>query len=155
MNIQTLIELDRKKSLETGDKLKRTVLGTLLDALQKVAKRAVPPRDSATDSEAINEAKRLIEGICQTREFLIKSGVTAADPRIIALDDEQSILHHYVPSQMVESEILTALKENAAITNKGQAMSHLKSNYAGRYDGKLAAQVVDEYLTTLTPPKKD
>lgn len=143
MTLVERIEVDRKKALEDGDKLKRTVLGTLLDAVQKIGKRAVPPRDT-TEAESIGAVKKMLEGIAETRSFLVKGNVEATDARHVVLNNEEIILSIYIPQQMTEEEISDALAGQPK--NKGACMAYLKQNFAGNYDGKLAAQIVDRFI---------
>ena len=60
------------------------------------------------------------------------------------LDAEIEILNRYLPKQMSADEIKAAVDHQTK--NKGALMKYLKDNFSGQYDGKVASQVVDEFL---------
>jgi len=66
---------------------------------------------------------------------------------------EIEILNKYVPSQLSETEIINICNEyiiGVNLLNKttmGDLMSYLKENYSGRYDGKLASQIIKKLLS--------
>jgi hypothetical protein len=61
-----------------------------------------------------------------------------------AVKREIMILNEYLPQQMDESQLRTAIemfKAENPDANMGSIMAHLKANFAGLYDGKMASQL--------------
>lgn len=59
---------------------------------------------------------------------------------------ENQTLEAYLPQQLTETELRVIIRDLNA-ENIGEIMGHLKSNYVGRYDGKLASSIAREYLS--------
>jgi hypothetical protein len=65
-------------------------------------------------------------------------------PKMRATDREIEILTSYLPKQMTEDELREAVSTFKAANpdaNMGVIMAHLKTNFAGLYDGKMASQI--------------
>jgi uncharacterized protein YqeY len=91
----------------------------------------------STDQEVMAVIKKFIKGI---DECLIHA--TDKEPYL----KEKSILAKYLPVQMSESDLTSAISTyitSRGTPSKADIMKYLKSAYAGKYDGKLAASVAD------------
>jgi uncharacterized protein YqeY len=70
--------------------------------------------------------------------------IKAVEPNVPAnIDRERFILGRFLPQQLSESEI-RAIFETLEETDMGSRMKHLKENYSGQYDGKVASRVAKE-----------
>lgn len=88
------------------------------------------------EGQIIGMVKKFIEGINQTTKD----------------QTEIDVLQKYLPQQLQEAEIrseVLKVKESgslAGIKDMGKIMSHFKSNYEGRYDGKVLSTIAKEVL---------
>lgn len=55
---------------------------------------------------------------------------------------ERAVLEQFLPMQLSENALIEVAKCQA---NMPAFMKHLKENFAGKYDGKLASQVAKEF----------
>lgn len=158
-----------KADLLTARKAKDAVaiglLNPLVSDIVKFGKDA-PQRGEAaprepTDVEAIGKIKNYLENALETLKALLSRQMSADfvltdafKDSLVKTEREIAMLHTYLPQQLSETDI-TGLVE-AAIAEKGLArdkssmgplMAHLKTTYAGRYDGKIASQVVTRILS--------
>jgi len=63
--------------------------------------------------------------------------------------DEKKFLLSYLPKQLTEYDLTSIVNEHISMTtntNVGSVMKFLKEFYGGKYDGKLASQVVKKCL---------
>lgn len=122
------IKADQLAARKARDTLHASLLTTLLGEVGIVAKNA--GRTDATDEEVIATVKKFIKN-----NESIPDGA-----RNVTHDAELHTLEEYLPKQLTRDE-LVAIKATGTFANKGEWMKHLKENYAGRYDGKLASEV--------------
>lgn len=126
---------------------KVAVLSTLVGGVQKIEKAT--PGHAATDADVLAQVRSLLKGIEETIAAL-----PAGDRQATYLAERDAI-SVYLPAQMSESEILDFVRnaldgsdlssmKGGAI--KGAAMSRLKAERAGRYDGQTAARVIDRVI---------
>ena len=97
-----------------------------------------------TDAEAIQVIKKFL---ANGREVL---GLVHSDELRNQALKENAILESYLPAQMDESGLraaVSAFLEASPDAKIGDVMGHLKANFGGTYDGKLASQVVREALS--------
>ena len=62
---------------------------------------------------------------------------------------ELTILEGYLPSQLTETDLESIVEkylEENEVNSMGQIMGHLKTNYGGQYDGKMASTLVKTFL---------
>lgn len=89
-----------------------------------------------SDGQIIGMVKKFIDGVNQTTKD----------------QSEIDVMIKYLPQQLLEAEIRTEvlkIKENnnlSGIKDMGKIMSHFKSNYEGRYDGKILSVIAKEVL---------
>lgn len=143
MSLIENIKADQVASRIAKESLKATLLTTLLGEAQMIGKNA---GRETTDAEVVAVVKKFIKGINDTVEFL---GTQNAKATQVCLD-EKVILEVYLPKQMTEGEIYDVVfnckLNEPPSTYKGQLMAELKKNFAGQYDGKMAASVIDALL---------
>jgi uncharacterized protein YqeY len=136
----TLMERIRADQLQARKAKDETAIG-LLTALKGEADRVGKDAGNreTTEEEAIAMVQKFLKNARETM------GLAPSD-KIAA---EIKILEAYLPQQMSQDElrevVLVIRRENPS-ANMGIVMKHLKDNYGGRYDGKVASQVVKDAL---------
>lgn len=101
----------------------------------------------AADAEPLVIA--VVKKYANNLDEAIKLSSGRGDPdQLEAAKAERRALEAYLPSQMNESELRLFVRGCKAkgIANKGGIMKELKSMFPNRYDGKLAASIIDEEL---------
>jgi len=129
------VKEDMITAKKAGDKNKASLLTTLYAEAVKVGKDK-ENRDS-TDQEVIGVIKKFLKGIDETLQALGNEG-TAVEIFLA----ERNILNSYLPTQLNREEledIIGALHRDGK--NMGEIMKHLKENYVGLYDGKVASEI--------------
>ncbi|MCK5614913.1 GatB/YqeY domain-containing protein, partial [Candidatus Pacearchaeota archaeon] len=69
-------------------------------------------------------------------------------------EDEIETYQTYLPPQMSKEELTSVIinimevKEGDVTPTIGVVMKHLSANYSGKYDGKLASEIVRAYKQT-------
>ena len=63
--------------------------------------------------------------------------------------EERHILSAYLPKQLSEDQIADIVRPYVISGGKPSAMQALKNNYAGQYDGRQAATIVDQIILEL------
>lgn len=108
-----------------------SLLTTLLGEAAVIGKNA--GNRETTDSEVVTVVKKFVKNIDETVTALTERGVDATT--FLA---ERTVLEQFLPVQLSEN----ALREVAKYQpNMPAFMKHLKENFAGQYDGKLASTV--------------
>jgi uncharacterized protein YqeY len=93
-----------------------------------------------TDPEVMAVIKKFIKGIDECLQH-----ATDKEPYL----KEKSILEKYLPSQMNETELKSAISTfilSRGNSTKADVMKYLKSAYTGKYDGKLASTLADSII---------
>lgn len=117
---------------------KATLLTTVL---AQVKTRAIDDgHRQANDEDVIAVVRQFLKSANENIELAKKN-----HNDISQFENEKNILQNYLPQQMSEDELTQAIKELGA-NNIGEAMKGLKEKYHGRYDGKLASQIVKKIL---------
>lgn len=104
---------------------------TLLGEAGAIGKNA--GNRETTDQEVVAVVKKFIKNLDETINALTARGQPAGE-----YEFEREVLEQFLPMQLSE----TALRELAACQKDMPSfMKHLKENFAGKYDGKLASTV--------------
>lgn len=82
-----------------------------------------------TDDAVITYAKKYLGNLEEVRRL---------DTAVTDVDGEYLYVESLLPKQLTEDELAALVTGNLSI---GEYMKFLKDNYAGQYDGKLAAKV--------------
>lgn len=125
--------LNAKKA---ADKNKASLLTTLYAEAVKVGK----DKDNrlSTDEETLAVIKKFLKGVDETLQALNNEGTA-----VQIFLSERSILNSYLPQQLDREELEDIIGPlHMQGKNMGEIMKHLKENYAGLYDGKLASEIV-------------
>lgn len=115
---------------KASDSKQASLLTTLLGEAAMVGKNA---GRETTDAEVVAVVKKFIKNVDETIAALEARNQLSADYHV-----EREILEQFLPQQLSETA-LRAVAEGQ--TDMPSFMKHLKENFAGQYDGKLAAAV--------------
>ena len=133
MKLIEQINVDMISAYKARNTEAKTILGVLKGAVTKVNK--VPE-----DSEIVSSVKSMITTHNKSMEK--HNAPTLSDVEI-------GILEGYLPSQLTETDLESIVEkylEDNEVNSMGQIMGHLKSNYGGQYDGKMASTLVKTFL---------
>ena len=119
-------------AVKSRDTATRQTLKTLVGELETRAKR-----DGCDVSDAM-VVKRINDFIKGNNEVLSHRD----KPELV---EENALLTTFLPTMMTESEIRQAIADSGA-TDIGGIMRYMKSNFEGRFDGKLASQIARSHL---------
>lgn len=101
----------------------------------------------STDEECVGVIRKFLANSEETARLLEARGKAACEQA-----REQVILQGYLPTQMTEAELELAVKAIVSDLNAngakamGGVMAELKTRHSGRYDGRVASQVVKQVL---------
>lgn len=103
-----------------------------------------------TDEEAVKVIKKFSKGVLESIETLQGShNWENCGGRIEDLQNELDVYEKYLPKQMSENELRTAIEVmvSGGKNNIGMIMGTLKKEYAGLYDGAMASKLAKEILS--------
>lgn len=104
---------------------------TLLGEANAIGKNA--GNRETTDQEVVAVVKKFIKNLDETITAL-----TSRNQDATAYLAERGALEQFLPVQLSEEDLVNAAQ---AFPNMPAFMKHLKENFAGKYDGKLASVV--------------
>lgn len=168
MTMLERLKADQLLARKTNDKVAASLLTTLLGEATKVSDEEFKKgMTEITDEKVIVTVKKFLKNTEETlrildAEFEQVMGHSPHDSKTYILGDkgrvfmesrtpkwqavkrEIQILNEYLPQQMSETQLRTAIdkfKSENIDANVGSIMAYLKANFAGLYDGKLASQL--------------
>jgi uncharacterized protein YqeY len=136
MKLFEQVKQDRMSARKAKNESATSVLTTLVGELESQAKRI---GSEVTDEMVVQTCKKFILNNSETLKLTITTEVNEK------LSAENETLKVYLPVQLTEQDlrvIVTAL--NTA--KLSDIMQHLKTNYNGQYDGKVASAVAKEFV---------
>ncbi len=148
MSILEQIKADQLAARKARDTLAASLLTTLLGEATGMSTDEFKANEAAIaagkpgfdqEAKAIQTVEKFLKSAKSNRELL--ASVPAVIPDV---EREIQILSGYLPEQMTAEQIQMAInlfRQGEPEANVGQIMAHLKANYAGLYDGKLASQM--------------
>lgn len=107
-----------------------SLLTTLLGEAAMVGKNS---GRETNDAEVVSVVKKFIKNIDETITALTSRG---QDTSLFVA--ERQVLEQFLPKQLNESQLIDIAKQ---FNDMPSFMKHLKENFAGQYEGKLAATV--------------
>jgi hypothetical protein len=137
------LRLDLKTAMLAKDRVRTRVLRAILAATKNTA---IDKKVSVlAEADVLAIVKREVKQRNESLEFARKGG---RDDAIAELNEDLAVLEVYLPKQLGEAELRTAI---AAIVASGASavgpiMKELSTQYPGRYDGKLASQLAQEFV---------
>jgi uncharacterized protein YqeY len=137
----TLIEIlkkDKIDALKNKDVLKKNLLSVVISNANSLAKES--KIENPTDEQTISSINKIKKGCIETYGFS-ESEVSKR---------EIEILDSYLPKQFSEEELLKIISDFirgiGEVDKKqliGLVMKFLKTNYSGKYDGKMANSIIN------------
>ena len=128
----TLMEQIKAKQIQArkSGSIEASLLTTLLGEAAMVGKNA---GRETNDAEVVAVVKKFVKNIDETVTALTSRGQDAA-----TFMAERTVLEQFLPIQLSENALIEVAK---CQPNMPAFMKHLKENFAGKYDGKLASTV--------------
>ena len=128
MTVQKRINGDMKSAMKKKETTKRDILRVVIGEFNRVGKEV-------SDEKALAIIKKMGQNATDQNKF-----------------DELHILVSYIPDEMDELELKRVCMnfimnmDSPTMRDMGKVMSHLKDNYTGLYDGKVASTLIRELL---------
>ena len=139
MSLLEKIKADQLVARKARNAVIANLLGVVIATCDTEAKKGKTAR-SLTDNEIVAIIKNTLK---QNGEALTILGNTERADEIAKLNQERTQLETYLPQQLSDEEVTDiAIRQHSLGLNLGQIMAHLKAEYAGRYDGQKASQIV-------------
>lgn len=135
--ILSIIKSDYLVLRKAGAKAKVSFLSSLIGEIESKA-TMVDGKKVVSEADAIAVLKSYEK---KNSEFRAINDLPVAV--IENLDFELELIRNYLPKQLTNDEIRNILIK-LETTNLGEMMKHLKENYSGLYDGKLASSIAKE-----------
>jgi len=136
MSLMTEIKAAQVAARIERNQLATSALTTLLGEAIVIGKNA--DNRETSDDEVIRLTKKFIDNV----EFTMSK---TSDPTLLTtLAQEREIYRKFMPAPLTTHELTGIIETRSGTT--GQIMGYLKANYAGRYDGKVAAELVKNKL---------
>ena len=146
MSLNDRLSEDMKQAMKNKDKLKLSVIRMVRSAIKNAE---IESKSTLSDDEVITVLNRELK---QRRDSLQEFKNAGREDLVEGLLAEIEILHQYLPEQLTEQElkdiIQSVINEVGATSKKdmGKVMGALIPKINGRADGKLASQLVQQYL---------
>lgn len=143
--MQTLkqkISADYVEAFKSGNKIKKNMLGVVKGEITTLEKNT-----NVSDLSDIDVSKILTK-IAKS----LKETISASDNE--ESKEELAAIEFYLPKQMAEAEIRTAVEQiiveigAKSPGEMGKVMGGFNSKYAGKADGKIVSGIVKELLMT-------
>lgn len=136
MSLLQEIQKDQLAARKARAPVAANLLTTLYSEVSMIGKNN--GNREVTDAEIVTHVKKMMVANADNIEKL-----APWDDRILQYKEENTILSKYIPKQLTEQDlrdIVAKLVETEKATVP-VIMGHLKANYGGRYDGKLASEI--------------
>jgi uncharacterized protein YqeY len=146
MSLLESIKVDQLNARKVRNTVKAQVLTTLIGEVEGELTR-LKPEDRVFEKINATCIAKIKQFLDKIRENELIAGDRRDSDWCDLLQLEREAIEGYMPRQMDKSELKRVLTQAQLTPTKGILMKFLKDNFLGQYDGKLAAQVVDEFLT--------
>jgi uncharacterized protein YqeY len=141
MSLLETLKTNQLTARKAKDAVATSLLTTLIGESTKVSDEDFKKgQTEITDEKVIATMKKFLKNAEETARLLQGK----SSEHLATVQTEIAILNEYLPQQMSEEQLATAIKlfkDANPDANMGAIMGHLKANYAGLYDGKLASQL--------------
>ena len=132
MSLMEQIKTRQIAARKAGDP-QASLLTTLLGEAAMVGKNA---NRETTDAEVVAVVKKFIKNVDETI-----SALQARNQLFAEFAVEREVLEQFLPMQLSEAALLEVAKCQKDMPS---FMKHLKENFAGQYDGKLASTIAKQ-----------
>lgn len=143
MTLIHVIKQDQLAARKEGNKDDAQILTTLIGEAEMVGKNN--GNRAPADEEVIKVVERFIKAMEETRDHV-------SGEKRININREIDTLERYLPTPLTEDELRSEIHYivhdlgATSVKHMGSVMKALKQMHAGRYDGKLASEIVKEKL---------
>lgn len=143
MPLLSKIKDDLYNARKASDRVALTILTTLYSEAAMKGKNS--GNRESTDAEVTATITKFVKN---AKELLSHIEDTETKDKITS---EIAVYETYLPSQMSKEELTSVITnimdvvEGDVTPSIGIVMKHLSANYNGRYDGKLASEIVQTY----------
>ena len=148
MPLNSDIQNEMHQALKEGDSDRVRTLRLLLSKLKE---KTIETGGKLSESDSLKVLQTAAKQRREAIELYLKGG---REDLVNQEKTELRIIEQYLPSQMNEDEmrkiIATVIEEigAATIADMGKVMGQVMQQIAGRGDGKIAQQLVREYLSS-------
>lgn len=134
------LQEDLKLAMKARDQLR---LGTLRGVISEIKKAEIDSRTELTEEKIVDIVQREVKKRRDTIEFAKTAGRTDV---IEGCDAEIAILQEYLGVQLSAAELRGIVQNLIAggLTAMGPIMGALSRDYKGKFEGKVASEIVKE-----------
>ena len=146
MNYIEKIKQDMYAAMKSKDKVKATILRSLLSNLKKIE---IEKKEPIAEPEYLSIVKKMVKQLKESIDLYSKAGrIELAEKE----KSELSIIEAYLPKQFSEEEILELIKNIISeisaknISDIGKVMAIVMKKGGGKVDGGIANRIAKELL---------
>ena len=146
MNYIEEIKQDMYAAMKSKDKVKATILRSLLSNLKKIE---IEKKEPIAEPEYLSIVKKMVKQLKESIDVYIQAGrIELAEKE----KSELSIIEAYLPKQFSEKEILELIKNIISeisaknISDIGKVMAIVMKKGSGKVDGGIANRIAKELL---------
>ena len=146
MNYIEKIKEDMYAAMKSKDKVKATILRSLLSNLKKIE---IEKKEPIAEPEYLSIVKKMVKQLKESIDVYSKAGRTELAEKE---KSELSIIEAYLPKQFSEEEILELIKNIISeisaknISDIGKVMAIVMKKGGGKVDGGIANRIAKELL---------
>ena len=146
MSYTEQIKQDMYIAMKSGDKVKTTILRTLLSSLKK---KQIEKQDTINEDEYFGVIKRIVKQLRESADAYQKAGrLELAEKEKLELD----VIKKYLPEIFSEEQTLDLVKKVITkisandLSDMGKVMALVMQQSNGKVDGGIANRLVKELL---------
>ena len=146
MNYIEKIKEDMYAAMKSKDKVKATILRSLLSNLKKIE---IEKKEPIAEPEYLSIVKKMVKQLKESIDLYSQAGrIELAEKE----KSELSIIEAYLPKQFSEDEILELIKNIISeisaknISDIGKVMAIVMKKSGGKVDGGIANRIAKELL---------
>jgi uncharacterized protein YqeY len=124
-------EIQLERQVQRSNETIYSMLGVLIGEIDRL-----PTREDPTEDQIYTVVNRMYNNAKEMAQYKEQSRI------------EMEYLQDYIKSQLTSEELTNIILEHKAggAKNIGEFMKFLTLNYKGRYDGKVASQIINQIL---------
>ncbi len=134
------LQTDLRAAMKSGDKLRVSVLRDVLTAIKNLKVEKIVP--TLSESDIVQILRKELNQRAEAAQFARQAN---RQDLVDKNEREKEILEAYLPQQLSSQELEFAIRNIAQEVGGyqiGPIMAKLRERFAGRFDGKLASEMV-------------
>ncbi len=134
------LQTDLRAAMKSGDKLRVSVLRDVLTAIKNLKVEKIVP--TLSESDIVQILRKELNQRAEAAQFARQAN---RQDLVDKNEREKEILEAYLPQQLSSQELEFAIRNIAREVGGyqiGPIMAKLRERFAGRFDGKLASEMV-------------